>query len=162
MPAARQAVTQNKCKKKKPPQQPPMQAFGPNMFQPLMQQPMMPQVSLGMQQFAQQQFFSPPISFQAGQSSQAAPLGAAPPVTVSVGGSEPVVESAVDGSGVVAAGKVKTKKAVCWKCSVNTHATKDCTALHYCLVCDNTAHPTLRCPTVRLPRPAVFYFRVWH
>jgi hypothetical protein len=33
---------------------------------------------------------------------------------------------------------------------------KDCTAQHYCLVCNNEAHPTIRCPTLRLPRPSAF------
>ena len=36
---------------------------------------------------------------------------------------------------------------------MNTHASKDCKALHYCLLCDNMAHPTQRCPTLRLPKP---------
>jgi hypothetical protein len=44
----------------------------------------------------------------------------------------------------------------CWKYSVDTHASKDCTAQHYCLVCNNAAHPTMRCPTLRLPRPSAF------
>jgi hypothetical protein len=29
-----------------------------------------------------------------------------------------------------------SKPGKCWKCPVDTHATKDCKALHYCLVCD--------------------------
>jgi hypothetical protein len=51
---------------------------------------------------------------------------------------------------------VEGKKAgKCWKCSVDTHATKDCKVQHYCLVCDTGSHPTLRCPTLRLPDGAV-------
>jgi hypothetical protein len=39
---------------------------------------------------------------------------------------------------------VEGKKAgKCWKCSVDTHATKDCKVQHYCLVCDTGSHPTL-------------------
>jgi hypothetical protein len=33
---------------------------------------------------------------------------------------------------------------------------KDCTVQHYFLVCDNFKHPTLRCPSLRLPRPSAF------
>jgi hypothetical protein len=44
----------------------------------------------------------------------------------------------------------------CWKCSVDTHATKDCKVQHYCLVCDTGSHPTLRYPTLRLPKPQAF------
>ena len=60
------------------------------------------------------------------------------------------VETLVPGSG-------KGKKAnKCWKCAVDTHSTKSCPVKHYCLVCDNGAHPTLRCPTLRLPKPTAF------
>jgi hypothetical protein len=53
---------------------------------------------------------------------------------------------------------VKQKKAGrCWKCANNTHATKDCKAIHYCLVCDSGAHPTIRCPILKLPRPTSFF-----
>jgi hypothetical protein len=45
----------------------------------------------------------------------------------------------------------------CWKCAVNTHATKDCKVLHYCLVCDSGAHPTIRCPILKLPKPMSFF-----
>jgi hypothetical protein len=45
------------------------------------------------------------------------------------------------------------KSGRCWKCAVNTHATKDCKVVHYCLVCDNAAHPTVRCPILKLPKP---------
>ena len=141
-----QAAARNKCKKKKPPQQPPQPA---QVFQPQMQQSVMPQVLLGLHQFAQQPFFTPQPTFQAGQA--VAQFGAAPPVLGVVGASEPVA-----GPGVLAGGKEKTKKTVCWKCAVNTHATKDCTDLHYCLVYDNTAHPTVRCPTLKLPKPSAF------
>ena len=64
---------------------------------------------------------------------------------------------ALAGGTVVPQGKAKSKKAtVCWKCAVNTHATKDCTAQYFCLVCNNTEHPTMLCPTLRLPRPSAF------
>ena len=71
--------------------------------------------------------------------------------------SSALVPAAVVAAADVPQGKAKPKKAtVCWKCAVNTHATKDCTAQHYCLVCDNTEHPTMRCPTLRLPKPSAF------
>jgi hypothetical protein len=41
------------------------------------------------------------------------------------------------GTDVVAVAK---KPGKCWKCSVDSHATKDCKAVHYCLVCDTNAH----------------------
>jgi hypothetical protein len=53
---------------------------------------------------------------------------------------------------------VKQKKAGrCWKCAVDTHATKNCKAIHYCLVCDSGAHPTIRCPVLKLPRHTSFF-----
>jgi hypothetical protein len=52
--------------------------------------------------------------------------------------------------------EVPAKPGKCWKCSVDTHATKDCKAQHYCLVCDTSTHPTLRCPTLKLPKPQAF------
>jgi hypothetical protein len=51
----------------------------------------------------------------------------------------------------------KKKVGRCWKCVVNTHATKDCKVIHYCLVCDSGAHPTIRCPILKLPRPSSFF-----
>jgi hypothetical protein len=60
------------------------------------------------------------------------------------------VQTAADSDVVV------PKPRKCWKCSVDTHATKDCKAQHYCLVCDTAAHPTLRCPTLKLPKPQAF------
>jgi hypothetical protein len=51
---------------------------------------------------------------------------------------------------------VSAKSGKCWKCSVDTHATKDCKVQHYCLVCDTISHPTLRCPTLKLPKPQAF------
>jgi hypothetical protein len=45
----------------------------------------------------------------------------------------------------------------CWKCAVNTHATKDFKVIHYCLVCDSGAHPTIRCPILKLPKPMSFF-----
>jgi hypothetical protein len=63
--------------------------------------------------------------------------------------SEPaLVVDAVQGNG--------KKSWKCWKCAVDSHATKDCTVQHYCLVFDYFKHPTLRCPTLRLPRPSSF------
>jgi hypothetical protein len=60
-------------------------------------------------------------------------------------------------SNLVVVEQVKTPKpGKCWKCSVDTHATKDCSAQHYCLVSNNDAHPIIRCPTLRLPRPSAF------
>jgi hypothetical protein len=60
------------------------------------------------------------------------------------------VQTAADSDVVV------PKPRKCWKCSVDTHATKDCKAQHYCLVCDTAAHPTLRCPTLKLPKLQAF------
>jgi hypothetical protein len=58
----------------------------------------------------------------------------------------------------VVAPVAKQKKAgKCWKCDVNTHATKACKAIHYCLICDSGAHPTIRCPVLKLPRPTSFF-----
>jgi hypothetical protein len=48
------------------------------------------------------------------------------------------------------------KPGKCWKFSIDTHATKDCKAQHYSLVCDTSTHPTLRCPTLKLPKPQAF------
>jgi hypothetical protein len=49
----------------------------------------------------------------------------------------------------------KGKKGVwCWKCSADTHASKDCKVKHYFYVCDKHAHPTQRCPVLRAPRPS--------
>nr|XP_051198628.1 uncharacterized protein LOC127312198 [Lolium perenne] len=53
---------------------------------------------------------------------------------------------------------VKQKKVGrCWKCDVNTHATKNCKVLHYCLVCDSGDHPTVRCPILKVPKPMSFF-----
>jgi hypothetical protein len=48
------------------------------------------------------------------------------------------------------------KSGKCWKCSVDTHATKDCKVQHYCIVCDAMGHPTRRCPTLKIPKPQAF------
>ena len=120
----------------------PHQGFQPQQVAPFVQ----PQfVSAGLQQgvvmYGQQ-----PGPLQ----QQVLPVVSAAPVA-SVVDVVPVAGAAVSQS------KDKSKKAtVCWKCAVNTHATKDCTAQHYCLVCNNAEHPTMRCPTLRLPRPSAF------
>jgi hypothetical protein len=49
------------------------------------------------------------------------------------------------------------KNVRCWKCAVNTHATKDCKVAHYCLVCDTDRHPTARCPILKLPKPQGYF-----
>lgn len=36
------------------------------------------------------------------------------------------------------------------------HVAKDCPVQHYCYICDKTAHPTLRCPVLKLPKPHAF------
>jgi hypothetical protein len=68
----------------------------------------------------------------------APPPVSVPPVSVlphSTIGSTPNVPPALE--------QAKTKRTgKCWKCAVDTHATKDCTAQNYCLVCNNGAHPT--------------------
>jgi hypothetical protein len=76
---------------------------------------------------------------------------------VNVVGASSVVQSdsAVQAATVSEVAEV-VKLGKCWKCSVDTHATKDCKAQHYCLVCDTMNHPTLRCPTLKLPKPQAF------
>jgi hypothetical protein len=65
----------------------------------------------------------------------------------------PVVEAP---SADIVAGKQK-KGVRCWKCAVNIHTTKDCKAVHYCLVCDTDNHPTIRCPILKLPKPLGYF-----
>jgi hypothetical protein len=64
-----------------------------------------------------------------------------------------IEEQTLVASGAHGKGKKPVK---CWKCGVNSHATKDCTVHHYYLVCDKVAHPTARCPTLILLRPTMF------
>jgi hypothetical protein len=47
----------------------------------------------------------------------------------------------IPGTHAVAEQVKPPKPGKCWNCSINTHATKDCTIQHYCLVCNNDAHP---------------------
>ena len=56
----------------------------------------------------------------------------------------------------------KKVKVWCWKCSVKTHAVKDCTVQHYCYICDQDKHPTHRCPTLRLPKPTTMVVGMGH
>jgi hypothetical protein len=42
------------------------------------------------------------------------------------------------------------------ECFCLLSAIKDCKVQHYCLVCDTSTHPTLRCPTLKLPKPQAF------
>jgi hypothetical protein len=68
--------------------------------------------------------------------------------------------SVIQDSSVQVEDTSKGKKSVrCWKCAVESHATKDCTAIHYCLVCNTGAHPTCRCPTLKLPKPLAYFTR---
>ena len=82
------------------------------------------------------------------------------------GASASVPEVAKESTAVVAAmaeapasaeaevvGAVKTKKKRCAFCKGDTHDSKECTADHYCYICDKKVHPTARCPTLRLPKP---------
>jgi hypothetical protein len=74
-------------------------------------------------------------------------------------GAVPVLQSApsVQLSGVTKSTELPlVKPGKCWKCSVDTHATKDCKVQHYCIVCDSVGHPTCRCPTLKLPKPQAF------
>jgi hypothetical protein len=100
---------------------------------------------------------TPPLAFELPQIPYL-PLAAVPPLGggTFLAGPSVVdqlvsVPQAADDSDVVA-----SKPGKCWKCAVDTHATKDCKAQHYCLVCDTAAHPTLRCPTLKLPKPQAF------
>jgi hypothetical protein len=111
-----------------------------------MLQPQYPQQS---EQFPQQQqvavFVGVPVG--AGVSAPPVPEAAA----------TPVVHFSSESVLVQDAGQAKGKKSgKCWKCAVDSHATKDCPVQYYCLVCDNFKHPTMRCPTLRLPRPLCF------
>jgi hypothetical protein len=117
--AAGQVGSRNKRKKKKggPPGQ-------------VVQQP----------QFTQQsdQFMQPHVVVSAGVPAGAVesvtPIPEAAAVFDAPASSEPaLVADVVQGKG--------KKSGKCWKCAVNSHATKDCTVQHYCLVCDNFKHP---------------------
>jgi hypothetical protein len=85
-------------------------------------------------------------------------LGTVPPSWGGVvhAGPSAVVQQAAAVQVVVESDVVALKPSKCWKYSVDTHATKDCKVLHYYLVCDNVAHPTLRCPTLKLPKSQAF------
>ena len=45
------------------------------------------------------------------------------------------------------------KRMRCNFCKDDSHETKDCMVDRYCYICDNIAHPTMRCPILRLPKP---------
>lgn len=66
-----------------------------------------------------------------------------------------LVSDSTQQSEVVASVKAK-KSTKCWNCGVDSHTTKSCPVQHYYLVCDNAAHPTFRCPMLRLPKPSCF------
>lgn len=91
---------------------------------------------------------------QAGQNQQNMALGAAmtSAATAAMG-------SQAQGDATVTEGKAK-KGAPCWKCAVDTHALKDCKEKHYCYICDDDAHPTLRCPVLKTPKPSAFVSRL--
>jgi hypothetical protein len=106
-------------------------------------------------QFPQQpdQFLHPQVAMPVG-----VPAGAVESVTsvpeVAAGLDVPVTsEPGLISDAIQSKGK---KSGKCWKCAVDSHATKDCTVLHYCLFCDNFKHPTLRCLSLRLPEPSAF------
>ena len=69
---------------------------------------------------------------------------------------QPVVAPVQPVEGAVAAPVPKKVKVYCWKCKSKTHAMKDCTVQHYFYVCDNSRHPTSKCPTLKLPSPTTF------
>jgi hypothetical protein len=98
---------------------------------------MVPQSSIGM-----------PVPPMAAPSAPMAPLALIPQTSV---GNAQVMSSYVE--------PVKAKRlGKCWKCAMDNHASKDCTVQHYCLVCNNAAHPTIRCPTLKLLRPSSFFY----
>ncbi|XP_044455258.1 uncharacterized protein [Triticum aestivum] len=41
----------------------------------------------------------------------------------------------------------------CFKCRSDDHLSKDCTAIHFCHICDNYKHPLHRCHVLKQPRP---------
>jgi hypothetical protein len=78
---------------------------------------------------------------------------------VNTAGASSVVQpdSVVQATGVSKVAEfAPAKTGKCWKSSVDMHATKDCKVQHYCLVCDTMSHPTLRYPTLKLPKPQAF------
>ena len=78
-----------------------------------------------------------------------APMVVAAPV-------QPVDAPVIPVEGVPSVPAPKKIKVYCWKCKSKAHAAKDCTVQHYCYVCDNSKHPTAKCPTLKLPRPTTF------
>jgi hypothetical protein len=95
----------------------------------------------------------PPTQLGMGQTASMTPgMAAMPPTVVPAPPPVPLAASGPD------APVAKPKKVGrCWKCAVNTHATKDCKVLHYCLVCDFGAHPTIPCPILKIPKPMSFF-----
>ena len=167
VPTVGQVATRTKRRKKKSsqpgplPQQLNMQPFA----QPLMQQPLLSQGQPRMPPLMPQQFYPAAPALQPCQPLPAASSGImasdilAPAATANPGAGEvlPVPAGPIDSVAANTVGKAKGKNgAGCWKCFVDTHSSKECTVLHYCLLCDNSAHPTMRCPTLRLPKPAAF------
>jgi hypothetical protein len=95
--------------------------------------------------------FAPQPTVQGMMQDISVPVGMVSAPTVEV---VPVPQQLPTAAPVAAAPVVKPKKVGrCWKCADNTHATKNCKVLHYCLVCDSGAHPTIRCPVLKTPKP---------
>lgn len=53
--------------------------------------------------------------------------------------------------------KGKKERLWCHKCGVDTHLSKDCTAVHYCYICNSYKHRLVRCPVLKKPRPTVSF-----
>ena len=101
-----------------------------------------------------------------GVNQQAPPVVVAPVEAVVTPAAVAVVDLVVDEvvppaiSAVVPAGK--KVKVWCWKCASKTHAIRDCTARHYCYICDNDKHAMERCPALKLPKPVTFVAGMGH
>jgi hypothetical protein len=91
-------------------------------------QPMLPYVAPPQVPSVSAVMSVPPVAHSSAQ------LAPAALTTQATAGDAQVLSSAVE--------PVKPKRiGKCWKCAVDTHATKDCTVLHYYLVCNNVGHP---------------------
>ena len=69
----------------------------------------------------------------------------------------PVGVDAVPPASLAVAPAGKKVKVWCWKCASKTHVVRDCTARHYCYICDNEKHSMDNCPALKLPKPVTFF-----
>ncbi|KAI4980460.1 hypothetical protein ZWY2020_020945 [Hordeum vulgare] len=140
-----------KRKKKKKPQQQQFDQFG-GALHPCALPP--PQHIPVQHQFPQQHIPQPHVqTYEQGQYQQFGQPQPHVPTTVDA---SPLVVP-VSGVQVDPMPKTKAKKWFrCWKCAVDTHASKDCSMQHFRYICDKLGHPTLRCSVLKLPKPNAF------